>query len=829
MTKLSGPLFIVEDDPELSDFLVKGLKDLGQSEPRIFTSGEEAILAGQKTPPALVIMDIKLAGALDGFETATRLQALGPFALVFLTGQNDPEALAKARASRASAYLKKPVQFTDLALALGLARDQAAREEELRGLYQDQQFLFDHAPIALALVKAGTILRLNREWARMAGKTPEELIGKNFTQAVDLSRLMDQSLSFPDIRATLSRGETVHFDPRVNLPDGSSRYLSVQAKAIPPLCPDSNRAGEYPGRSLWIVSDRTRERELQAHLTEQERHNRELVDHTPVGILSIKGDHVVYGNPAARRLLGYDSGEFLSGTPLSHFFHAGEADVLKRLLEGDATGGSPVEAQLTTTHDRRYVVEIQQVRTGIGDQLLFLTDITEKKRAESRAGYLAYYDPLSGLPNRKLLLYRLELEMIRALDTRKWILLVLVGLDRFGQLNESHGHDVGDRLLLAVGERMKTLLGPDDTLARVGGDTFAILMGTGVDQTQVHWVVHSVSNLFEKPYLVGGQEVSLTASLGVTVHPQDASDAAELFRCADFALKQAKSLGRGQAQFYDKILSRRIHRLSALEGELREALARHEFALHFQPQVDHSGVLVGAECLLRWNSGREGSVTPTEFIPIIEENRQIIPVGYWVLEEACRALSIWQQQGLTPVRLGVNLSVYQFHDTDLVRRLKGIIEQAGVNPALIELEITESGMMSEQAGLQEHLRALRNFGVRLALDDFGSGYSSFSKLLHLPLDVLKLDKSFVQPVDTETDARKVVKAMIQLGQTLNLEVLAEGVENARQCETLFRMGCQVIQGYYFSRPLPFKDFTEVLRRGRIEGAGYGEDISYIPG
>ncbi|MBN8216844.1 MAG: EAL domain-containing protein [Spirochaetes bacterium] len=820
-------LLLVEDDPELVHILTQGLLAMDYPTPRVAGTGLEALKAAGEKIPDLVLMDVMLQGEMDGFVTARRLRELGAIPIIFLTGRHDQAALDLARSAEAYAYLLKPVDFRELAITLDLVTAKATQERELRRLLEEQRTMFDNSLVGILMVEGGLIQLLNRRLAELFGAG--DLKGHSFPGFIAAHGVRDDTVDYVAHRERLAHGEATRFAVEMRREDGEVFWADFYGRALPPLRGVPVLGEPYGGRSLWIVADITEQRRASERLGESERRYRELLDCNPVGILSFRQGLVTFANPMALRLVGADSVEAILGQPLETFFHAGESDILQRILSGSGASDALLEAQLTGLHRRVYVVEIVLVPNGPGAGMLFLTDITEKKRAESRAGYLAYYDPLSGLPNRKLLFYRMELEMIRAMEKNHWMLLILVGLDRFSQINETLGHDTGDRLLLAVSERLKTILGPDDLLSRIGGDEFALLFASGLDETQVHWLVYSILNLFEKPFLAGGRETPLTAGVGVAIFPRDAADTAELFRNADFSLKQAKTRGRNTFQFYDRELNRRLNRMAHLELELRDALLRREFRLVYQPQVDLRGTLIGAEVLLRWNSTKEGGVMPVEFIPIIEENRQIIPIGYWVLEETCRQIMAWKRAGLTPVRVGVNLSVFQFQDAELCRRIRSIIDASGVDPAHLGLEVTESGVMGEGTGALEILRELRAMGMHISLDDFGAGYSSFSKLLDLPLDMMKLDKSFVQPIDTDSDARKIVTAMIQLGRNLNMKVLAEGVETARQLEILSRLQCDYIQGFYFSRPVEADAFTEILGTGRIEGAGGAHESVYVPG
>lgn len=431
-----------------------------------------------------------------------------------------------------------------------------------------------------------------------------------------------------------------------------------------------------------------------------------------------------------------------------------------------------------------------------------LNDVTERKEAEARLAYLAHHDPLTGLPNRSLFDERLDQAMARA-DRTTGLALCFIDLDRFKLINDSLGHNVGDRVLTEVADRLTGIIRHGDTLARLSGDEFVILAEATGDATAAGHLADRVLNALARPLCHAGREIDLGASLGIALYPGDGNDRDSLLRNADAAMYAAKAAGRNTARFYDEAMNRRADERLALETDLRRAIARSQLVLHYQPQVcAETGALIGVEALLRWQHPERGLVSPVAFIPVAEECGLIGELGEWALSEAARQVVDWQTRNIAVPRVAVNLSPKQFSDPTLVDRVRCIIATTGVPPDALELEITESAAMQHPDGAADALHRLRQCGVHLALDDFGTGHSSLAILRTLPLDVLKLDRSFVQPLPAAEIDAMVATTIIRLARQLGLTVVAEGVETAEQQSFLAESGCQVLQGFLFAKPLP---------------------------
>mgnify|MGYP005806055789 CR=1 FL=1 len=439
------------------------------------------------------------------------------------------------------------------------------------------------------------------------------------------------------------------------------------------------------------------------------------------------------------------------------------------------------------------------------------------ERKDDQIERVTYYDTLTGLPNRQLFLDRLTQELAHAQRDNRLVAAMSVNLDRFKQVNDSFGHPVGDQLLQAAAERLKSHVRAGDTAARTGGDDFCFVL-TGVKAAHhAGEIAQKILDSFARnPILVSGREVFVTASIGISIYPFDGVNAATLARNADAALHHAKREGRNNFQYYAAQMNATAWQRLTLETELRRALEHEEFRLHYQPKIDLAdGKITGMEALLRWQSAERGLVPPAEFIPLLEETGLILPVGEWVLRTACKQVHAWQAAGLQGIGIAVNLSMLQFRQADFAGMVLGILKENHLKPELgtIELELTESLLMNNADRTIATLDALHEKGVKFSIDDFGTGYSSMSYLKRLPISSLKIDQSFVRDLANGGDDAKIVAAIVALGRSLDLKVIAEGVETTEQLDCLRKMKCDEVQGYLFSRPVPAEKMTQLLQNG----------------
>ena len=443
------------------------------------------------------------------------------------------------------------------------------------------------------------------------------------------------------------------------------------------------------------------------------------------------------------------------------------------------------------------------------------SDISERKAADERILYLANYDALTGLPNRTLLRDRMEHEITVAHRRHKQAGVLCLDLDNFKTINDSLGHSTGDLLLQAVAERLKECVREGDTLARLGGDDFVVVLSDFHQAGDTVQVAQKILDALSRPYNIVGHELIVTSSIGISIYPDDGKDAESLLKNADAAMYHAKQSGRNNYKFFTHDMNARVLQRLSLEGSLRRALEREEFVLHYQPQVEiGSGRIVGLEALIRWQHPDMGMVSPAQFIPVAEESGLIVPIGEWVLNEACRQNRAWQDEGLPAVPVAVNISARQLWQKGLARVIEQALRDSGLPARYLELEMTESAIMHDMEQLIEMLREFSAMGLQLSIDDFGTGYSSLNYVKRFPLDKLKIDQSFVRDLTTDPDDAAITSAIISMARSLNLKVIAEGVETVEQLRFLAAHQCDEIQGYYFSRPLPAPEAARLLREGK---------------
>jgi diguanylate cyclase (GGDEF)-like protein/PAS domain S-box-containing protein len=562
-------------------------------------------------------------------------------------------------------------------------------------------------------------------------------------------------------------------------------------------------------------------RDPAADFNESEERFRAAFEQTGVG-MALLG--IESGNPRFLRVnqklcdvLGYARDELLELSPFD-ITPADEresaVDYHDRLLRGEVASYSREKRYVRKDGQIIWVNLTVSVVRGPGGRpataISMIHDITERKAAAERIDYLAQYDVVTGLPNRRLFIDRLTLAMARAKRLGEMIAVLLIGLDRFKQINETLGHGVGDKVLQAVAARLHEQLRELDTIARLGGDQFAVILESVPESSRALLVAEKIVEAMVAPFVIDGEEIFITASVGIAVYPVDANAVDHMIEVAESAMYQAKLDGRNSAQVYAPERNPRRNGGLSMESKLRRAIERDELHLNFQPKVDaRSGKITRAEVLLRWNNPDLGSVTPAEFIPLAEDTGLIVPIGEWVLHSACVQANAWRLGG-HPISVAVNLSARQFRQNNLATIVERVLADSGLPASLLELEITESVIMHSTEQSIATLQALNDIGVTLSIDDFGTGYSSLSYLKRFPVHKLKVDQSFVRDLHRNTDDAAIVRAVIALARNLNLKTVAEGVETEQQLIFLAGLQCDEYQGFYFSKPLPAAEFLSMV-------------------
>ncbi|HJV00277.1 MAG TPA: EAL domain-containing protein [Burkholderiaceae bacterium] len=472
-------------------------------------------------------------------------------------------------------------------------------------------------------------------------------------------------------------------------------------------------------------------------------------------------------------------------------------------------------------HDAIHHFEARLVATGPDEVLGLVRDISERKRTEEQIRRLAYCDSLTGIPNRQAFLETLERELARSRHGGQKFAVLFMDLDSFKRINDTLGHNVGDHLLKAVSERLRETIRPSDlvsraeqhgnNLARLGGDEFTILIPDLERVENALNVAHRVKEAMRRPFLIEGHEIFVTASIGISLYPEDGEDCNSLLKYADTAMYHAKNCGKNNAKLYSSSLTMQIMSHVKLEVGLRRALQNNELYLLYQPQIDvPSGQIVGVEALVRWRHPERGIISPTEFIPLAEETGLIVPIGEWVLRAACAQARAWADMGPQPVRMAVNLSAKQFKDDNLTQVVLSALQETGLAPGLLELELTEGTLMDDARATMFMLEQLRGIGVYLSIDDFGTGYSSMNYLKRFDVRALKIDKSFISGLPQDSENAAITRAIIAMAHGLKMAVVAEGVETDEQLVMLEHYGCDLAQGYYLGHPSPPESITLML-------------------
>jgi diguanylate cyclase (GGDEF)-like protein len=442
----------------------------------------------------------------------------------------------------------------------------------------------------------------------------------------------------------------------------------------------------------------------------------------------------------------------------------------------------------------------------------------ERKKDIQELSHLANYDSLTGLANRLLFRERLDRALIRADRSKTLVALFVIDLDRFKNVNDSLGHDAGDQLLIKVAKRLQACTREGDTVSRLGGDEFTIIMEDVKNIDDAIMIADKVLDFMKKSFEIYTHEIFVSPSIGITIYPLDDTNSGNLFINADSAMYQAKENGRNCYRFYQADMNSHLIEQMTLEAKLRRAIERSEFTIYYQPKFNiHSREVIGAEALLRWVHPEEGMISPAIFIPLAEETGLIGPITDWVLQQACKQNSIWQQQGYNPIRVAVNLSPKQFNQENIAKRIFNQIICSDLAPKYVELEITEGALVENVKKSNEILNELKKWGIHISIDDFGTGYSSLSYLKKFPLDTLKIDQSFVRDLMIDSDDAAIVSAIIAMAKSLRFNVIAEGVETAEQLDYLAAKGCHEVQGYHTGKPVPAEEFIQFMVKKNDNG------------
>lgn len=686
----------------------------------------------------------------------------------------------------------------------------------LDGLVHDQfRSVFEHAGVGMAFTGLDDLfIRVNRKYADMLGYSVEEMRGLGPDQVTPPQHEAARQQRKSVLLSGASREVTC--EKQLSCKDGSTVWVTVVSSLI------RDEKGN-PRYFLSVVQDLSARRAAELALRESEEKFRQLADNIP---------EIFWITDARQRKLHYLSPGFetLTGKPLAEvqqrprswlqIVHPDDRERVRLARKALPHAEYNLEYRIVAAdggvrwvHDQAFPVRDANGNVyriaGIG------ADVTHRKEAEAKLVYLAHYDGLTGLPNRVLFLDRLQQTLAQAGRRGKLAAVMFLDLDRFKVVNDTLGHAVGDALLRQVAERVAGCTRQGDTVARFSGDEFVLIVNDLHEVEDARLIAQKVLQAFVDPFQVAGYEIFVSTSIGISMYPSDNEDEQSLLKNADTAMYRAKESGRNNFQFYTREMNARaMYRLN-LENSLRHALERDEFALHYQPKSClRTGRITGFEALLRWNRPEHGLVPPADFVPLLEDTGLIVPVGEWVVIEACRQLEAWRKAGREPVPIAINISARQFTSRNLGETIKRLLDEHNADPRLIELELTESLLMVNTEQAVRTLEYLKSLGLKLSIDDFGTGYSSLSYLKRFPIDALKIDRSFIDEITTDVGDATITRAVIGMAHNLGLKVVAEGVETEAQLAFLSANGCDEAQGYYFARPQPAAELMTLLSKAR---------------
>ena len=669
--------------------------------------------------------------------------------------------------------------------------------------------VFSESPDGIVILRNadGTITDINNALLHRSGYSREEIVGHSIYET-------QVFLGSDELQET-----TAELATQGRLANRSINFVTKSGELVPSLV--SATVLELSGEAcaMVIVKDISKLRTTEKRLRHSEARFRGTFENAPIGIMLVDMQGQIFqANHTAASLLGYDE-QPMGGLLLSNLIPAEDRGFLQEHLSSVARRGATINRaeQRMICHNgleiwTNFNIVVQQNSDGDPEYFIVqIADVTDLKRSQERMEQLAFYDTLTSLANRRLFHERLDQAIERCARSAKTSALLYLDLDNFKRVNDTLGHQIGDNLLREVGSRLEQSVRSSDTVARTGGDEFTILLNDISGPADAGSVAQKILNHLRESIDVLGHPLVVTTSIGITILPSDGVDPNDLMRNADLAMYQAKERGRNNFQFYSKELNSNAMQRLRTEHEIRQALEQNQFELHYQPKISLSSRdVVGVETLIRWNHPTRGLITPDEFIGVAEETGSIIDIGNWVIEEACRNCQAFLESLGRPLKVAINISPRQFRDSDLVATLRSNLRDSGLEPSLIELEITESSLMQDVDAALETINALSELGVSIAIDDFGTGYSSLIYLKRFPIDTIKIDRGFVMDIPDNPEDIAISRAVIAMAHQLRMEVVAEGVETQAQLSFLARQRCDYAQGWLFSRALPMGDLMKLL-------------------
>jgi diguanylate cyclase (GGDEF)-like protein len=794
-------VLVIDDDVTVRMLMRAALQKVG-FDVSLADSGEQGLRLFNEQPCDLVMLDVEMPG-LSGHEVCSHLRLLAGdlLPIVMVTGMDDAASVEAAYKSGATDFIAKPINWGVLGHRVHFLLRAAWAATGLRAANARNAAILAAIPDTLfRLNAAGLVLDVHEPASQVraaAASAPPHVLTDRYPAAIaaQLTASMGRALA---------SHTTEDADFSLAGPAAQRQYFESRIAYI-----DDNHV-------LCLVRDVTARKQVEAELLRSQGRLQQAQALARLGSW--------YYTVQTRHL------EWSAGTyQICEVIHTDDLAALRR-TQALAFSGLPyqIEYRIHTATRMAWVIETAQPEFDENGRVCGLLgavqDITERKLTESRIARLAYFDGLTGLPNRESFQDRLQIELSRAEREGLRLAILFMDLDGFKSINDTLGHETGDLILREAADRLRKVIrvadvvshvevnDADTQLARLGGDEFMALLSDIADPQDALVVAHRIGEQMRIPFTFAERDLRVTASIGIAVFPDDGGDVATLLKHADTAMYYAKEQGRDNVQYYNSALTRRAVERMNLERDLRSALELGQFQLAYQPQLDtRSGRIESVEALIRWTHPQRGPIAPLDFIPLAESNGLIVPIGEQVLRMACAAAAEWQRDGHL-VRVAVNLSAVQLRHPNLVQTVIDALARSGLAPELLELEMTETAFLEDSASSLARLRALRATGLRLALDDFGTGFSSMSYLQRMPLNTIKIDQSFVKGLPLDNDSVSIVRAIISMAKSLGLEITAEGVETAEQAQMLTDMQCEILQGWFIGRPAPAAEISSLLTR-----------------
>jgi len=810
---VKNSLILVVDDSKYMRFKLRQILENDGYNVIDAENGVQALSAFRHYRPQIVLMDCMMP-VMDGFTACTRLQELpggDRVPVIMITKLDDDKDVDMAFKAGATDYITKPIQWA--VLRHRVRRMMYTRHAEA-SLEQSEAFnrtLVDHALDGIITIDAGGVVQsFNPASERIFGYGCRDVLGRDINLLMpEFSKEFDACFSGGQLTGRYQRAGAIR-EISGRRKDGSARTIEL---TISEFYFDEQRLFTV------ILRDITKRKRSEEALRESEERHRTLAENTYDLISEIDCDErYLYLSPNYRDVLGFAPGELIGRKVADQVYHEDCPAVkasFRRVFE-HRTIEQVIFRFIHKSGELRWFESTGKTyRTATGEsRVVFVSrDITERQRYEETIRHQAFHDALTGLPNRMLFKDRLALEIARAKRNKQMLAVLFLDLDRFKLVNDTLGHDMGDQMLKIIARRLVGYVREDDTVARLGGDEFTVLLPEILQAENAVKVARKILRAIREPVHIGVHELYISTSIGIALYPNDGEDAESLLKNADTAMYRAKENGKNNYQLYTAAMNAKAFERLAMENGLRRALDRNEFVVYYQPKVNmNTGKIIGMEALVRWQIPGRGLILPGDFIPLAEDTGLIVPIGEWVLRTACAQNKTWQDAGLPPLRVAVNLSARQFQLQNLVEVVSRILRETGLEPRWLELEITESVAMQNAEYTVKMLHELKDMGIQLAIDDFGTGYSSLNYLKRFPISKLKIDKSFVSEIGTEQDNEAIASTVIVLGQSLKLGVVAEGVETKAQYDFLRQHQCDEMQGYLFGKPVPPDRFEEMIRR-----------------